>query len=127
MKIIMTARHLELSDEFKSFVHEKASKLDRYYNRITELDVIVQHDSGMHEVEFIARADHRNRFVAKERHADPFAAVDLVVEHIGRQLTRHKDRHRNRKHIGGIDKEAIAERLAAAEPPETTDREDQYP
>lgn len=100
MRIIVTGRHVELTDELKTYVNEKAGKLSRYYDRIHEIDVVVSKDAGSLEVEIIARADHHNRFVAKQRNSDPFACVDLVVEALGRQLTRHKEKHRNRMHEG---------------------------
>ena len=46
----------------------------------------------------IARVDHRQTFVASELHDDVFASVDLVVDKLERQLTRHKEKLRNRKH-----------------------------
>lgn len=100
MKVIVTARHVELTAEFRQHLTQRAEKLSHYYDRILEVDAIVSSDSGAHEVEFIVRADHHNRFVAKERHTDLYAAGDLALEHIERQLTRHKERHRNRKHPG---------------------------
>lgn len=100
MQIIITGRHVELSEELKSFVNDKANKLTRYYDRIHEIDVIVSMEAGHHVVEFIARADHHHRFVAKDRHADVFAAVDLVSEQLKRQVTRYKEATRNRMHEG---------------------------
>src|SRR3954470_11065833 len=100
MQIIVTGRHIELSDELKTLINDKANKLTRYYDRIHEVDVIVSMDAKDHVVEFIARADHHHRFVAKERHADPFAAVDLVIEQLKRQVTRYKEETRNRMHEG---------------------------
>lgn len=98
MKIIVTGRHVDLTDEYKAFLTDKVGRLSRFYDRIMEADVIVSKDKTGHEVECIVRADHHNRFVAKDRHADPYAAADLVIEHLERQLSRHKEKHRNRKH-----------------------------
>jgi len=99
MRINVTGRHMELADDFKAFVHDKAGKLQRYYD-ILEIEVVVAHDKTMHEVEMIVRAGNKNRFVAKERHPEPHAAVDLVIEHLKHQITRHKERQRNRMHEG---------------------------
>src|SRR5436190_15466929 len=98
MQIIISGRHMELPDDLKSYINEKAGKLPRYYDRILEINVVVMRDAGDHTVEMIAQADHHNRFVGTERHADPFACVDMVMDDLKRQLTRHKERHRNRMH-----------------------------
>src|SRR5262245_35308526 len=100
MQIIVTGRHVELTEELKAHVNDKANKVTRYYDRIHEIDVVVAMEAGQHVVEFIARADHHHRFVAKERHADAFAAVDLVTEQLKRQVTRYKEETRNRMHEG---------------------------
>src|SRR5262245_6944458 len=100
MRIIVTGRHIELTEDLKTYVNDKANKLSRYYDRIHEIDVVVAMEAKNHVVEFIARADHHHRFVAKERHADVFAAVDLVTEQVKRQVTRHKEETRNRMHEG---------------------------
>ena len=68
MQIIITGRHLDLTDDLKTFINDKANKLTRYYDRLHEMDVVVSMEAGQHVVEFIARADHHHRFVAKERH-----------------------------------------------------------
>ena len=36
--------------------------------------------------------------MASEEHEDAFAAVDLMLDKIERQIRRHKERLRNRKH-----------------------------
>lgn len=100
MQTIVTGRHVELTEDLKTYVNDKANKLTRYYDRLHEMDVVIAMEAGQHVVEFIARADHHHRFVAKERHADAFAAVDLVVEQLKRQITRYKEETRNRMHEG---------------------------
>lgn len=100
MRVIVTGRHFDLTDDVKKFVEEKVGKLTHYYDRIHEVDVVISADAGVLEAEIIARADHHHRFVAKERNADPFAAVDKVVDQVKRQVTRHKESTRNRMHEG---------------------------
>ncbi len=116
MQVILTARHVQLTDEFKEYLTDKVSKLVRFYDRIIEIDAIVDLVSGMHEVELIVRADHKNRFVGKERHSDPYAASDLVIDTLARQLARHKEKHRNRKHPARNGRMPIAESSGGVEP-----------
>ena len=63
-----------------------------------QIDVILGEESGRRSVEMIVRTAHAETFVAHERGEDLFASVDLVVDKLERQLTRHKERYRNRKH-----------------------------
>lgn len=110
MQIMVSGRHFEMTDALRAYVTEKAEKLQRYYDRIHRVDVVFDAEAGTHVVEIIARADHHTTFVAKHDDHDPYASVDQVIKELGRQLTRHKERFRNRKHSGGgADKHALGE------------------
>ena len=98
MEITVTGRHAEISDGLKRYAEEKSSKLERFYDRVHTVEVVFDIDAGKQRCEIIARADHHMTFVAKETHVDPFASLDAAVRDLERQLTRHKEKHRNRKH-----------------------------
>ena len=102
MNVVVSARHMDVTPALKSFATEKANKLTKYYDRIQEIEVIL--DTGKElgknhsKVEMIVNAEHKNMFVARHEAADAYAAVDGCLEKLERQLSEHKDRHRNRKH-----------------------------
>ncbi len=100
MQISVSGRHLDLSPELRSYAETKAGKLSRFYDRVQSVEVILDGEAGGFEAEIIATAEHKNVFVAKERGEDMYAAVDLVMDKIGRQLNKHKEKFRNRKHLG---------------------------
>lgn len=99
MKVIVSGRHMSVSEDVKNYCIEKAEKLTRYYDRLRSIEVILDGHSGSHSVEMIVHADRTDPFIASQDQDDIFAAVDLVVDKLERQLTRHKERHRNRKHM----------------------------
>jgi putative sigma-54 modulation protein len=43
-------------------------------------------------VEFVARAEHKHEFVARESHGDLHAAVDLCLDKIQGQIRRYKEK-----------------------------------
>ena len=100
MQITVSSRHMDVNEALKSHVTEKAGKLARYYDRVHSVDVMFEEQAGSHVVEMIARADHHTTFIAKFDDSDAYASVDHVVKDIERQLTRHKEKFRNRKHLG---------------------------
>ncbi len=95
MRIRVTGRHVEITDEVQGYVESKANKLPRFYDRIHEIEVILDHESGQFAAEMIVRADHKQTFVASEVGPDTFALIDLVVDKLERQLTKHKEKLRN--------------------------------
>jgi putative sigma-54 modulation protein len=104
MRITVSGRHMEVSESLKSYVQEKAGKLDRFYDRVQNVEVVFNQEAGAHHCELIATADHHTTFVARESHADAFASLDAAVKDLERQLNRHKEKFRNRKHLTGEDR-----------------------
>ena len=98
MQVKISARHMGVSEAVKTYCEEKASKLTRFYDRIQSIEVILDGKDGVHTAEIIVHTERSDPFVATEQQPDIYAAVDLLIDKIERQLTRHKERVRNRKH-----------------------------
>ncbi len=98
MQIQVTARHVRVTDDVREYAQNKASKLTRYYDRIHEIEVILDHESEQFSAEMIVRADHKHTFVAHETGPDTFVLIDSVTNKLERQLTKHKEKLRSRKH-----------------------------
>lgn len=100
MQIQVTGRHLEVPDEVREYIHTKANKLHRFYDRIHEIEVIIDHESDLLTAEMIVRTDRKHTFVASDTGPEPMGLIDVVVDKIERQLRRHKEKNRNHKHEG---------------------------
>ena len=98
MQISVTGRHVEVTDEVKDYACEKVARLPRFFDRVQSIDVVLDSDSGNSSVEIIVRVDRTDPFIAHESGPDTFALIDTLTDKLGRQLRRHKERLRNRKH-----------------------------
>jgi putative sigma-54 modulation protein len=98
MQVTVTGRHMGVSDALRAYCEEKATRLPRFLDRITAIEVVLEGKDGVHTAEMIVHSAGTQPFVATERHEDAFAAIDLLVDKIEEQLRRYKERHRNRKH-----------------------------
>jgi putative sigma-54 modulation protein len=97
--LTVTGRHMEVTPALKSYAEQKASKLVKYYDLIHEIEVILENAKDTPRVEIIVNADHRNTFIAHHADGDAYACIDACTHKLERQLTEHKERYRNRKHI----------------------------
>ena len=108
MVVTVASRHMEVTPALKSFAEQKATKLLKYYDRIQEIEVIL--DSGKDQgkdhtrVEMIVNAEHKNMFIAHHNDGDAYACIDMCVDKLERQLTDHKKKYRNRKHPEEVPK-----------------------
>ena len=98
MQITVSGRHMGISESLKSYCREKSARLARFFNRIQSIEVILDGRNGQHFAEMIVHSDRAQPFVAHEQHEDAYAAVDLTLDKVERQIRRHKEKLRNRKH-----------------------------
>lgn len=118
MNTKITGRHIEVTDAMRNYVAKRIAKLSKYYNRISEMEVIVDGEGLNHIIEIIVRADNHQPFVVRQTNDDAYAAVDAAVDKIERQLTRFKEKSRNRKRRTGTA-EVTADILQAQEDKES--------
>ena len=91
MEITVTGKHLDITPAIKKHATDKMSKLPRYFDRVTLIEVLAYRaDSHSFEVEVIVHAEHHDNFVAKNKGPDLYACIDLVVDKLERQLTDFK-------------------------------------
>ena len=100
VQILVTGRHGEVTTGIKDYAEEKAARLPRYFDRVHAVEVVVDHEADQMVVEMIVKAAGTQDFVAKEIGPDALSCIDLLVDKLERQLTKHKERFRNRKHPG---------------------------
>jgi putative sigma-54 modulation protein len=93
---------MDVTPPLKTYAESKANKLLKYYDRIQEIEVILENikDTGKQvtKVEMIVNAEHKNMFIANHDVGDAYACIDACVHKLERALTEHKKKFRNRKH-----------------------------
>lgn len=99
MQTLITGRHVEITNGLKTYAEQKAARLPRYYDRVQNVEIIVEKEADQFAVEMIVNAAGTAPFVAKISSEDIFGCIDLLVDKLERQLTKHKERFRNRKHL----------------------------
>lgn len=87
-----------VSEALRNYCQDKAQRLVRFYDRIQAIEVILDGHDGQHTAEMIVHSDGTHPFVASEEQKDAYAAVDLLIDKLERQISRHKEKLRNRKH-----------------------------
>ncbi len=99
MQTRIIARHFEASDGLRAHVASSLGKLERYFDRLDDAHVTLSngHDAALTKRAEIALAVPRQRFAAAYTSTSHEAAVDGCVRQLRRQVTRHKERLREKK------------------------------
>jgi putative sigma-54 modulation protein len=100
MQIKVSARHGHLSPASQSKITAKVSRLKRYFDRITSLNVTVDlENSALPAVEIVASAEHFHDMVSHEHSGQLWRSVDGAVQKLEQQLRKHKEKVRDHKHV----------------------------
>ncbi len=111
MQINVSARHGSLSPSTQETVTQKAGKLQKFFDRITGIEVTVDlKNQDKPEVEIRVSAEEAPAFVATDSGNNILTAVESVVQKLEQQLRKHKEKvtnHRNAplKHVEVPDQE----------------------
>jgi ribosomal subunit interface protein len=117
MDVVVTGRHIELSERFRSHVSEKLAKLEKHDHRIQRVQVEVenernprQHDRAV-KVELTAFS--KGPVIRAEAAAeDKMGALDLALDKMASQMRKAADRRRVHK---SRTPASVGETLAAME------------
>ena len=92
---------MPVSPAAKAYAEEKALKLTKYYDRIQEIEIVLDiadKATRTFEVEVIVHGEHKHLFIAKHQGDDVNLCVDHCVRTLERQLSDHHKAVKNRKH-----------------------------
>jgi putative sigma-54 modulation protein len=101
MKIVIKGTNTELTPSLKEYVYEKVGRLERYLKRVVEADVELEVDRK-HRSGEIFRAEvmlfvPRDVLRATEQATDMYAAIDLVMPKLKRQIEKYKDKIKHKR------------------------------
>jgi ribosomal subunit interface protein len=99
MEVVVTGRHCELSDRFRSHVEEKLSRLEKHDHRIIRVNVEVENERNPRQADRAVRlqltALSKGPVIRAEAcAADKMAALDLALDKMAAQMRRASDRRR---------------------------------
>ncbi|MGO0121937.1 ribosome hibernation-promoting factor, HPF/YfiA family [Desulfothermobacter acidiphilus] len=91
MNLTVRGKNIEVTEALRQYVEKRLSKLERFANHLDEAQVVLSLERGQHRVEVTM---NMNGMILRGEEAthDMYAAVDLVVEKLERQIERYKGR-----------------------------------
>jgi putative sigma-54 modulation protein len=100
VNVIVKARHMDMSDSVREYVESKSERMERVFDRIGDVEVVIDIEADKPVVEIIAHVRKRHTFVASHRDDDMYAAIDHCLDKIVQQLRRHKEKVRDHQGPG---------------------------
>ena len=97
MKLNIRGEKLTVTQSMKAYVTEKLSKMDKYFENPDEINTnVLIRVKGLEQIIEVTALTKRFTLRAEESHEDFYAAVDLVINKLEKQIRRNKDRLNNK-------------------------------
>jgi len=116
MNVLVNGRHMEITDALKTYASEKVQKVEKYLPENSEANVTLAVEKFRHKAEVLIKANGL-LIQAHEETEEMYSSIDKVMDKIGRQVKKYKEKLKVHKGQGlekttpeaGIEMEKIPE------------------
>ena len=120
MEIVVTGRHMQVSDRFRDHLDEKLAKIPQLAPRVQRVDVMVSHESNKRQAKACERVEitcHVKGPIVRAEACldDKYAALDVALDKLMERLRRAQDR--KRVHRGRHAPESVSAATARIQEP----------
>ncbi|MDD3609089.1 MAG: ribosome-associated translation inhibitor RaiA [Halothiobacillaceae bacterium] len=91
MQISITGHHVELTDALRGYVESKISRLERHFDRVMDIHVILSVEKLRQKAEANIHLSG-NDIHAEATEEDMYAAIDALADKLDRQIVKHKEK-----------------------------------
>lgn len=91
MQLNLTGHHIEITDSLRDYVTTKLEKLERHFDQVTNVHVIL----GVEKLRQKAEAKIHikgNQLFAESENEDMYASIDSMIDKLDGQIRKHKDK-----------------------------------
>ena len=93
MQVNISGQHLEVTEPLRTYIGEKLDRLERHFDKITNVSVIISVEKLLHKIEATLHIPvGPGEVVANAEHTDMYAAIDLLADKLDRQLKKQKEK-----------------------------------
>jgi ribosomal subunit interface protein len=95
-QISLTVRHGAAPDGMQAFATEKCARLDKFLRGDPRIEIVIERDHEAWKGEAILHGSrHHERLVAHDAHADAHGCIEKLIDKIGRQLGKSKEKRKD--------------------------------
>ena len=95
MRIMITGRHVKVTEAMQAYARDKAAKFEKIWNGIHNVHVTMDLEHGQHVAEAVLSINGGEDIVATTKDADMYSALDLLEGKVEQQLRKYKSRHQD--------------------------------
>lgn len=96
MQINVSGHHIDVTPALRSYVESKLDRLERHFDRITNMEVILSVEKERQKAESTVRVAGGEVYADAESD-DLYAAIDMLADKLDRQLIKRKEKTKDKK------------------------------
>ena len=94
MNLHMTGHHLEITPSIRDYVNTKMIRINRHFDHVIDVNMILSVEKLRQKIEANVHLSGKDIF-AESENDDMYAAIDLLVDKLDRQIVKHKEKIKN--------------------------------
>lgn len=106
MQIDITGHHIEVTDSLRDYVNSKFEKLERHFDNVVDVHVILTVEKLTHKAEATLVVSGARLF-ADATNEDMYAAIDALTDKLDRQVVKHKEKRADHRRKAGPVSQAL--------------------
>lgn len=97
MNLTVSGHHVAVTPSLRSYVQNKFERVTRHFDHVIDVNVILSVEKLKQKAEVTLHVRGKDIF-AESDNEDLYAAIDLLVDKLDRQVLKYKDRVRAHPH-----------------------------
>jgi putative sigma-54 modulation protein len=96
MQINIDGHHVEVTQSLSDYVQSKLSRIERHFDHVVDVHVVLAVEKQRQKAEATIHLAG-NTLHAHSENEDMYAAIDLLVDKLDRQVKKHKEKLTNHR------------------------------
>lgn len=92
MNLIIQGHHVEVTPALRGYVQDKMERIRRHFDHVIDADVVLAVEDKLRQRAEITLRVRGGSLHAETTDGDMYAAIDMLMDKLDRQVLRHKDR-----------------------------------
>ena len=97
MNLNVSGHHLEVTPALRDYVRDKLGRVTRHFDHVIDAHVVLSVDKLRQKAEVTLHVRGKDIHCASEDQ-DLYAAIDLLIDKLDRQVLKYKDKRQDRSH-----------------------------
>lgn len=91
MNLQLSGHHLEVTPAIREYLTSKLDRIKRHFDHVIDVNVILSVERSQRRAEASVHVRGKDLF-AESQDPDMYAAIDLLVDKLDRQIVKHKEK-----------------------------------